>query len=171
MRHLPNLFLGPLLCLERPRLPRQMPRSTLLHSCSSSPLQIPAIFQKTDDFKDLEGPGTIAGPITVISETPMAISFSVHGESTIASDGVEHQVSVAVLPLQAKSLLCFHPSYRPESLLAGKVLFFLKMIHSFFDAIIFYPSAKFKTVVNTGCSQGPSASSSMTAMFPRLQST
>jgi hypothetical protein len=55
-----------------------------------------------DDFEDLEGPGAISEPTTVVSETPMAISFSVHGESTIPSDGVEHQASVAVLPFQAK---------------------------------------------------------------------
>lgn len=55
-----------------------------------------------DDFEDLEGPGAITEPTTVVSETPMAISFSVHGESTIPSDGVEHQASVAVLPFQAK---------------------------------------------------------------------
>ena len=61
-------------------------------------LQVP----EDDDFEDLEGPCAITEPTTVVSETPMAISFSVHGESTIPSDGVEHQVSVAVLPFQAK---------------------------------------------------------------------
>lgn len=39
-----------------------------------------------DDFEDLKGPETITEPITVLSETPIAISFSVHGESTIPNE-------------------------------------------------------------------------------------
>ena len=82
--------------------------------------------EDSDDFKDLEGPGTIAGPITVASETPMSISFSVHGESTIPSDGVEHQVSVAVLPFQAKVSYISIPCIDPRVFLQVKSYFFLK---------------------------------------------
>ncbi|PPQ84015.1 hypothetical protein CVT25_000561 [Psilocybe cyanescens] len=60
-----------------------------------------------DEYEEVGGPGAIAEPTTVVSETPVAISFSVHGESTIPSDGVEHQVSVAVLPFEATiSYIC-----------------------------------------------------------------
>jgi len=81
--------------------------------------------QDNDDFEDLEGPDAITGPITVVSETPMAISFSVHGESTIASDGVEHQVSVAVLPFQAKISYISTPRIDPRIFLQVKSYFFL----------------------------------------------
>jgi len=125
-----------------------------------------------DDFEDLEGPGAIAEPTTVVSETPMAISFSVHGESTIPSDGVEHQASVAVLPFQAKVSYISIPRIDPRVFLQVNLHVFLNFNnHSFSDAIFLYPSAKSKTAANTGYSQDPSVSSSTIAMFPRLQST
>ena len=55
-----------------------------------------------DDFEEVDGRSAITEPTTVVSETPMAISFTVHGESTIPSDEVDHQVSVALLPFKAK---------------------------------------------------------------------
>jgi hypothetical protein len=128
-----------------------------------------ALPEEDDDFEDLEGPGAITEPTTVVSETPMAISFSVHGESTIPSDGVEHQVSVAVLPFLAKISYISIPRIDPRVFLQVKLHFLNN--HSFFDAFVFYPSAKSKTAANTGYSQDPSVSSLTTAMFPRLQST
>ena len=53
-------------------------------------------------FEEIAIPSAFAEPTTVITETPLAISYSVEGESTIPSDGVAHQVSVAVLPFDAK---------------------------------------------------------------------
>ncbi|EAU85229.1 hypothetical protein CC1G_06245 [Coprinopsis cinerea okayama7 len=40
-------------------------------------------------------------PTTIVNETPVAVTFGVHGQSTIPSDGIDHQVSVAVLPFEA----------------------------------------------------------------------
>ena len=62
----------------------------------------PAPLPEEDDFEEVDGRPAITEPTTVVSETPMAISFTVHGESTIPSDEVDHQVSVALLPFKAK---------------------------------------------------------------------
>jgi hypothetical protein len=56
----------------------------------------------SSSFEEVSIPSAIVEPTTVITETPLAISYSVEGESTIPSDGVTHQVSVAVLPFIAK---------------------------------------------------------------------
>ena len=130
------------------------------------------VLDDDDDFEDLEGPGAITEPTTVVSETPMAISFSVHGKSTIPSDGVEHQVSVAVLPFQAKVSYITIPRIDPRVFLQVISIFFVK--YSFSDVpppFLSTLSAKCKTPANIGYSQDLSASSLMTAMFPRLQST
>jgi hypothetical protein len=113
--------------------------------------------EEDDDFEDLEGPGAITEPTTVVSETPMAISFSVHGESTIPSDGVQHQVSVAVLPFHAKISYISIPRIDPRVFLQVNLHFLLTSNnHSFSDAIFFYASAKSKTAANTDYSQDPS---------------
>lgn len=67
-----------------------------------------------DQFEEIELPNTISEPTTVVTETPMAISFSVHGESTIPSDGVYHRVSVAVLPFEAKISYVSIPRIEPQ---------------------------------------------------------
>ena len=96
-----------------------------------------------DDFEDLEGPGAITEPTTVVSETPMAISFSVHGESTIPSDGVEHQVSVAVLPFQAKISYISIPRIDPRVFLQVNLHFLPKSNnHSFSDALFSLPQCE-----------------------------
>ncbi|KAH9481857.1 Protein F37C4.5 [Psilocybe cubensis] len=60
-----------------------------------------------NEFEEVASPGAILEPTTVVSETPVAVSFCVHGESTIPSDGVEHQVSVALLSFEATiSYIC-----------------------------------------------------------------
>ncbi|KAH9477517.1 Protein F37C4.5 [Psilocybe cubensis] len=65
-------------------------------------------------FEEIGGIGAITERTTVVSETPIAISFSVYGESTIPSDGVEHQVSVAIPLFEATiSYLCI-PRINPR---------------------------------------------------------
>jgi len=54
-----------------------------------------------DTFEEVPSPAPIAEPSSFVAETPIAISYSITGESSIPSDGVEHQVSVAVLPFDA----------------------------------------------------------------------
>lgn len=55
-----------------------------------------------DGFEEVDNASLITENKTVVSETPVALSFSVQGESTIPSDGIEHQVSVAELTSAAK---------------------------------------------------------------------
>lgn len=93
----------------------------LLQQYETERLRAPLPEDDDDDFEDLEVPGTITEPTTVVSETPMAISFTVHGESTIPSDGVEHQVSVAVLPFQAKISYVSIPRIDPRVFLQCEV--------------------------------------------------
>ncbi|KDR78602.1 hypothetical protein GALMADRAFT_64390 [Galerina marginata CBS 339.88] len=64
---------------------------------------------------------TIPEPATVFLESPVVVAFMIQGKSTIPSDGVDHQVSVAVLPLEAKiSYLCI-PGIEPKVFLQCKV--------------------------------------------------
>ncbi|KAF8872571.1 hypothetical protein BD779DRAFT_1709096 [Infundibulicybe gibba] len=50
---------------------------------------------------------------TTVTETPVTISYSVHGASTIPSDGVEHQATVAIL--QFKSTISHITTPRADS--------------------------------------------------------
>ncbi|KAG6812258.1 hypothetical protein H0H92_003714 [Tricholoma furcatifolium] len=63
-------------------------------------------FDTVDDddvFEDISPlADAITEPTTFVNETPVAVSFSITGQSTVPSDGVEHQVSIAVLPFEAK---------------------------------------------------------------------
>jgi hypothetical protein len=55
------------------------------------------------EFTDLSlEEGTGSKPKTVVSESPFSTTYKVEGKSTIPSDGVDHQVLVAVLPFEAK---------------------------------------------------------------------
>lgn len=39
--------------------------------------------------------------MTVVSESALALTYAVEGKSTIPSDGIAHQVSIASLPFEA----------------------------------------------------------------------
>ena len=67
-----------------------------------------------EDFEEIEGPSSLTDPTTVVFETPIAISFTVHGQSTIPSDGDNHQVAVAVLPFTAKISYVVIPRIDPR---------------------------------------------------------
>ncbi|KAK7055911.1 hypothetical protein R3P38DRAFT_2849558 [Favolaschia claudopus] len=56
----------------------------------------------SEDFEDIAVPNAMAGPTTIVTETPLAISYAVEGATTVPSDGTVHQVSIAVLPFEAK---------------------------------------------------------------------
>ncbi|KAK0470322.1 uncharacterized protein EV420DRAFT_1742692 [Desarmillaria tabescens] len=58
---------------------------------------------------------------TLVTETPFAISYSVEGTSTIPSDGVEHQVAVAVLPFQSSTSYVTVPRIDPRLFLQCQV--------------------------------------------------
>jgi len=68
----------------------------------------------TEDFEEIEGPSSFTDPTTVVFETPIAISFTVHGQSTIPSDGDNHQVAVAVLPFTANISYVVIPRIDPR---------------------------------------------------------
>jgi hypothetical protein len=92
-----------------------------------------------EEFEEfIEGPDS--DPITIVTETPMAIAFSVNGESNIPSDGVDHQVSVAVLPFSAKISYIAIPRIDPRVFL--QVTFFLQFWFASGFTNIIPPSAK-----------------------------
>ncbi|KAJ7035289.1 hypothetical protein C8F04DRAFT_1098768 [Mycena alexandri] len=75
----------------------QQPQPSIFQSQTEDPVD-----SLTEDFEDIDIPGAQAGPTTIVTETPLAISYAVEGSTTVPSDGTVHQVSVAVLPFEAK---------------------------------------------------------------------
>ncbi|TFK16660.1 hypothetical protein FA15DRAFT_676612 [Coprinopsis marcescibilis] len=78
-----------------------------------------------DEFEEVAtvgpAPVTIAEPTTIVNETPVAVTFSVHGESTIPSDGIDHQVSVAILPFESVISYITIPKIDPRVYLQCRV--------------------------------------------------
>jgi hypothetical protein len=64
-------------------------------------------------FEEVVVPGPFSEPTTIVRESPLATSYSVEGKSTIPSDGEAHQVSVAVLPFEAKVMHVAVPRIEP----------------------------------------------------------
>lgn len=64
----------------------------------------PAAAQRDDDafsnFEEVTIPTSES--TTVVTESPLSVSYAVEGESTIPSDGVAHQVSIVVLSFESK---------------------------------------------------------------------
>ena len=80
-----------------------------------------------DDFEDVSSPSTTGvEPTTIVAETPIAISYSVHGESTIPSDDVVHQVVIAVLPFEATISYISVPRIEPRVYLQVRPIFLFK---------------------------------------------
>jgi type II secretory pathway pseudopilin PulG len=78
-----------------------------------------------DDFENVSSPSiTGVEPTTVVAETPIAISYSVHGESTIPSDDVVHQVVIAVLPFEATISYISVPRIEPRVYLQVRSIFY-----------------------------------------------
>jgi uncharacterized protein (TIGR02231 family) len=85
----------------------------------------------TDEWQDIEDDdldistdevlGAMAGPKFVVHESPLALTYHVEGASGVPSDGVPHQVSIAVLPFEAKILHVAVPKVRPEAYLQATV--------------------------------------------------
>ncbi|KAH9008636.1 hypothetical protein EDB83DRAFT_2531580 [Lactarius deliciosus] len=84
-------------------------------------------------------PAPIAEPTAVVHESPLALTYHIEGASRVPSDGVPHQLAVAVLPFfatlqhvavpKARPVAYFHATVRNTSdyrLLAGPV-------HTFVD--------------------------------------
>lgn len=66
------------------------------------------------DFDEIPPPDPVSELSTVVTGTPLAVSYSVHGEPTIPCDGVEHQVSVAVLLFEAVLTYVSVPRIEPR---------------------------------------------------------
>jgi hypothetical protein len=119
------------------------------------------------DYEEVEGTSALTEPTTIVSETPMAISFSVHGKSTIPSDGIDHQVSVAVLPFTAKISYIVIPRIDPRVFLQVSLIkFYVFPIPPTLSIF----SARWRTLANIVCFLAQLLSSSTTAMFLRRQS-
>jgi uncharacterized protein (TIGR02231 family) len=63
----------------------------------------------------------IGEPTSVVHESPLALTYHVEGASGVPSDGVPHQVSIAVLPFEAKVLHVTVPKVRPVAYLQARV--------------------------------------------------
>ncbi|KAF8268359.1 hypothetical protein EI94DRAFT_1728051 [Lactarius quietus] len=68
-----------------------------------------------------EEPTPIAEPTTVVHESPLALTYRVEGSSRVPSDGVPHQLAVAVLPFSATLQHVAVPKARPIAYLHATV--------------------------------------------------
>ena len=66
-------------------------------------------------------PAPIAEPTTVVHESPLALTYRVEGASRVPSDGVPHQLAVAVLPFAATLQHVAVPKARPVAYLHATV--------------------------------------------------
>ncbi|KAI0305272.1 hypothetical protein B0F90DRAFT_1809060 [Multifurca ochricompacta] len=85
------------------------PGLALTPSVFGAPVPAPLLGQAADEWQDVNTDETTAEestpieePTSVIHESPLALAYHVDGASGVPSDGVPHQVSVAVLPFEAK---------------------------------------------------------------------
>lgn len=66
-------------------------------------------------------PTPIAEPTTVVHESPLALTYHIEGASSVPSDGVPHQLAVAVLPFSATLQHVAVPKARPVAYLHATV--------------------------------------------------
>jgi uncharacterized protein (TIGR02231 family) len=66
-------------------------------------------------------PAPIVEPTTVVHESPLALTYRVEGASRVPSDGVPHQLAVAVLPFAATLQHVAVPKARPVAYLHATV--------------------------------------------------
>jgi uncharacterized protein (TIGR02231 family) len=112
---------------QAPPPPGALPISRARASQSSAS----AVVAPADDWQDvetdeeaLEKEGlttTLGEPTAVVHESPLALTYHVEGASGVPSDGVPHQVSVAVLPFEAKIMHVTVPKVRPVAYLQASV--------------------------------------------------
>ncbi|KAG6877251.1 hypothetical protein C0992_010442 [Termitomyces sp. T32_za158] len=88
-------------------------------SASTQHATVPLKIDET--FEEISAMGISTEPMTFVNETPVAVFFSITGKSTIPSDGVEHQVSVAILPFEAKISYVVIPRIEPRVYLQCQV--------------------------------------------------
>ncbi|KAI9510195.1 hypothetical protein F5148DRAFT_995619 [Russula earlei] len=89
-------------------------------------VSVPVDEWQIDDFNAEEDTAeeattTIGEPTSVVHESPLALTYHVEGASGVPSDGVPHQVSIAVLPFDAKIQHVTVPKVRPVAYLQATV--------------------------------------------------
>lgn len=79
----------------------------------------PENWDEDDDEEDEPGApeGDSAPASTVINESPLSLSYTVEGRSSIPTDGVAHKVSVAILKFEAKVMHVAVPRVRAQAYL------------------------------------------------------
>jgi uncharacterized protein (TIGR02231 family) len=77
--------------------------------------------EKDDAIADEEQTNVIGEPTSVVHESPLALTYHVEGASGVPSDGVPHQVTIAVLPFEAKIQHVTVPKVRPVAYLQATV--------------------------------------------------
>lgn len=78
-------------------------------------------FEDIDALFSFESLSPLKEGKTLVRETPVAVTFSVHGQSTIPSDGIDHQVAVAILPFEAAISYITVPKIDPRVYLQCRV--------------------------------------------------
>ena len=79
------------------------------------------IEEDDDAIADEEQMNAIGESTSVIHESPLALTYHVEGASGVPSDGVPHQVTIAVLPFEAKIQHVTVPKVRPVAYLQATV--------------------------------------------------
>ena len=74
-----------------------------------------------DPITDQEQTNVSGEPTSVVHESPLALTYLVEGASGVPSDGVPHQVTIAVLPFEAKIQHVTVPKVRPVAYLQATV--------------------------------------------------
>ena len=77
--------------------------------------------ENDDAFANEEQMNAIGEPTSVVHESPLALTYHVEGASGVPSDGVPHQVTIAVLPFEAKIQHVTVPKVRPVAYLQATV--------------------------------------------------
>ncbi len=89
---------------------------------------MPMVEYEWQDFQNISAPedeeeqmNAIGEPTSVVHESPLALTYHVEGASGVPSDGVPHQVTIAVLPFEAKIQHVTVPKVRPVAYLQATV--------------------------------------------------
>lgn len=70
--------------------------------------------EEDEVFEEVINPSSPFEPTTVVTESPLSVSYSVEGASTIPSDGIAHQVSIAVLTFESNVTHVCSPRIEPR---------------------------------------------------------
>ncbi|KAH9020327.1 hypothetical protein EDB84DRAFT_1441858 [Lactarius hengduanensis] len=73
------------------------------------------------DTTSSDEPAPIAEPTAVVHESPLALTYHIEGASRVPSDGIPHQLAVAVLPFSATLQHVAVPKARPVAYLHATV--------------------------------------------------